>query len=154
MRPAIALAALFMSACAGASADSSTVPTGPSLVGDSCAVARPNFGGVATAADRNLFAYDVNAPLNLQMSLESTSKGVEGIPVRTGEHALVADSPTAFAEAITSAVDDPAGMVGLARNARRLVADGYDWAALGERFARLLTGTREALRDGAGERVR
>ncbi|HEX2092930.1 MAG TPA: alpha/beta fold hydrolase [Longimicrobiaceae bacterium] len=32
---------------------------------------------MATAADRNLFAYDVNAPLNLQRTVESTDKGVE-----------------------------------------------------------------------------
>ena len=45
--------------------------------GDSCAVARPDFGAAATAADRNLFAYDVNAPLNLQKAVESTNNGVE-----------------------------------------------------------------------------
>ena len=70
MRPAIALLALFMSACAGS-------PAGPSPVAESCAVARPDFGGVATAADRDLFAYDVNAPLNLQRAVESTNNGVE-----------------------------------------------------------------------------
>lgn len=32
---------------------------------------------MATEADRNLFAYDVNAPLNLQKVVESTTKGVE-----------------------------------------------------------------------------
>ena len=78
MRNAIVLAALFTSACAGSPADPSTTPTNPSLGADSCAVARPNFGGVATAADRALFAYDVNAPLNLKKTLESsTSSGVE-----------------------------------------------------------------------------
>ena len=45
---------------------------------DSCSGARPDFGGVATAADRALFAYDVNAPLNLQKTVESTNNGVEG----------------------------------------------------------------------------
>ena len=70
MRPATALLALFMSACAGSSA-------GPSPVADSCTVARPDFEGVATAADRNLFAYDVDAPLNLQKAAESTNNGVE-----------------------------------------------------------------------------
>lgn len=33
---------------------------------------RPNFG-VATAAERSLFAYDVNAPLNLQKTIETTN---------------------------------------------------------------------------------
>ena len=68
--PLAALVALFISACAGS-------PTEPPTAGDSCAVARPDFGGAATAADRNLFAYDVNAPLNLQKAVESTNNGVE-----------------------------------------------------------------------------
>jgi uncharacterized protein len=70
VRPAIALLAAFISACAGSSAE-------PSPVADSCAVARPDFGGVATAADRALFAYDVDAPLNLTKTVESTTNGVE-----------------------------------------------------------------------------
>lgn len=44
---------------------------------DSCTGARPDFGGVATAADRDLFSYDVSAPLNLQQTVESTNNGVE-----------------------------------------------------------------------------
>ena len=43
---------------------------------DSCGGARPDFG-VATAADRNLYSYDVNAPLNLQKTVESMISGVE-----------------------------------------------------------------------------
>src|SRR5688500_6178790 len=74
MKSAIALLAVFISACAGSPAESSS---GPIPVGDSCAVARPDFGAVATAADRNLFAYDVNAPLNLQQAVEYTTNGVE-----------------------------------------------------------------------------
>jgi dienelactone hydrolase len=44
---------------------------------DSCSGARPDFGGVATAGDRELFSYDVDAPLNLQKTVGSTSNGVE-----------------------------------------------------------------------------
>ena len=44
---------------------------------DSCTGARPDFGGAATAADRALFAYDVDAPLNLRKALESTIDSVE-----------------------------------------------------------------------------
>ena len=70
MKPATPLLALFVAACAGSSAE-------PNRVDDSCAVVRPDFGAVATAADRDLFAYDVNAPLNLQKAVESTANGVE-----------------------------------------------------------------------------
>ena len=67
-----ALAASLFSACAGSAAEKITPP-----VADSCAVARPDFGGVATTADRNLFGYNVDAPLNLQKTVESTNNGVE-----------------------------------------------------------------------------
>ena len=70
MRSSIALAGLLVTACASS-------PPEPKVVADSCAVARPAFGGVASEADRSLFAYDVDAPLNLQKTLESTSDGVE-----------------------------------------------------------------------------
>ncbi len=43
---------------------------------DSCTGARPEFG-VATEEDRKLFSYDVEAPLNLQKTDESTTNGVE-----------------------------------------------------------------------------
>ena len=69
MKPAAALFALFISSC-------TSPTTGPRTTVDSCPVARPDFG-VATAADRELFAYDVDAPLNLQQAVESTHNGVE-----------------------------------------------------------------------------
>jgi dienelactone hydrolase len=70
MKAGIALATMLLSACAGSATD-------PPPAGDSCAVERPDFGGPATAADRELFAYDVSAPLNLHTAVESTSEGVE-----------------------------------------------------------------------------
>jgi dienelactone hydrolase len=48
---------------------------------DSCTGARPDFGGVAAAGDRDLFSYDVNAPLNLQKTVESTTNAVEASSV-------------------------------------------------------------------------
>ena len=84
MKPTIALAALLVATCAGSRDEPSTALTEPSapaagtgVVVDSCAVARPDFGGVATATDRALFAYDASAPLNLRKTVESTSNGVE-----------------------------------------------------------------------------
>ena len=44
---------------------------------DSCGGARPDFGGLATSEERALFGYDVNAPLNLQKTVTSTTNGVE-----------------------------------------------------------------------------
>jgi uncharacterized protein len=78
MKPTIAFLALTISVCACSGADSGIEPIPHLPVGDdSCAVARPDFGGSATQAELALFAYDVNAPLNLQKTVENTSGGVE-----------------------------------------------------------------------------
>jgi dienelactone hydrolase len=66
----------------GAEANASAIVlTRATVTPDSCVVApgllRPDFGGLATPADRTLFAYDVNAPLNLQKNVESTVGGVQ-----------------------------------------------------------------------------
>jgi dienelactone hydrolase len=42
------------------------------ISGDPCPASRPHFG-VATEADRALFAYDANAPLNLQKTAQTTT---------------------------------------------------------------------------------
>jgi dienelactone hydrolase len=71
IRPALAFVALIGAACSG-----STEPVTP-VAFDSCAVARPDLGEPATAAELSQFAYDANAPLNLEKVVESTSGGVE-----------------------------------------------------------------------------
>ena len=125
MKSAIALLALFISACAGSSA-------GPSPVADLCAVTRPDFGAAATAADRDLFAYDVNAPLNLKKTLESTTNGVE-------VSAIAFDSPDGGS--VTGLLFDPVtrsslrpGIVlmhGAPGTARQMVGQGQALAAHG-----------------------
>jgi sugar transferase (PEP-CTERM/EpsH1 system associated) len=57
----------------------------------------------------------------------STTIGVEGIDATPGEHLLVADTPAEFARAVTILLHDPAEAARLARNARQLVVDRYDW---------------------------
>jgi len=65
----------------GAQADATAIVLNRVTTADSCTVTpgslRPDFGGVASAGDRNLFAYDVNAPLNLRKTVESTNNGIE-----------------------------------------------------------------------------
>jgi len=70
-----AAATASVTVASGAQADASAFVlsrAGP----DACAIARPDFGGPATAADRALFAYDVTAPLNLKKTFEATFNGV------------------------------------------------------------------------------
>jgi uncharacterized protein len=79
IRAAVVLVGLFFSACALALLVSACAasPAETSGIADSCAVARPDFGGVASSTDRSVFTYDANAPLNLQKTVQSTSNGVE-----------------------------------------------------------------------------
>jgi dienelactone hydrolase len=62
-----------MSACAASPPE----PIESPVTADSCSLVRPDFGSTATEADRSVFAYDIDAPLNLQKAVESTNKGVE-----------------------------------------------------------------------------
>ena len=84
MKPVIALVALFISACGGSPGEPSAAPTGTSPVANSCPIARPDFGGTATAADRAVFAYDVSAPLNFQKAVGTTKNGVEASAISFG----------------------------------------------------------------------
>ena len=69
---------------------------------DSCALVRPEFG-VATAAELELFSYDVNAPLNLATTVEDTVGGVE-------VSAISYDSPDGGR--VTGLLFDPVGRPG------------------------------------------
>jgi dienelactone hydrolase len=132
LKPTITLIALLTVACGASTGGSSTPLTGASPVGDACAVTRPDFGGPATAADRNLFAYDVNAPLNLQQTVESTSNGVEA-------RAISYSSPDGGS--VTGLMFDPItrsslrpGIVlmhGAPGNARQMTAQAQQLAELG-----------------------
>jgi uncharacterized protein len=99
---------------------------------DTCAVARPQFGGAATEADRAVFAYDANAPLNLTKWVESTTNGVE-------VSAIAFDSPGGGR--VTGLLFDPVNRSGLRPgivlmhgapgNARQMVGQGQALAAHG-----------------------
>jgi uncharacterized protein len=78
MKPTIAFVALVVASCAGPDADPIIEPiTQPPAGADSCALARPDFGSPATHADLGVFAYDANAPLDLQKTVESATTTVE-----------------------------------------------------------------------------
>jgi fermentation-respiration switch protein FrsA (DUF1100 family) len=76
MKPPLALVVSFIAACGSTTGPPAAPAAGTPTAGGSCAVARPDFG-VAAAADLDLFAYDANAPLSLQVAVESANDGVE-----------------------------------------------------------------------------
>ena len=61
----------------------------------------------------------------------STSLGIEGIPVRDGEHLLIADNPRAFADSVLSLLHDQAAdgerSRALGEAARSFVEKQYSW---------------------------
>jgi glycosyltransferase involved in cell wall biosynthesis len=59
--------------------------------------------------------------------LVSTSLGAEGIGLVAGEHALIADSPQPFADAVLHLLGHPALAGAMAASARKFVWARYDW---------------------------
>jgi glycosyltransferase involved in cell wall biosynthesis len=68
----------------------------------------------------------------------ATTKAAEGLEVTDGEHLLLADDPAAFAHRVLELLATPDLRQRLTANARRLVEQQYDWAAIGCRFVTLV----------------
>ncbi len=67
----------------------------------------------------------------------ATGLGVEGLPVRSGEEAIVADDPPSLAAAILQLLDDPAERSRIGVAGRGLVERRYTWAACATRYEQL-----------------
>jgi polysaccharide biosynthesis protein PslH len=82
-------------------------------------------------------------------AIVSTRIGAEGIALVDGEHALLADTPDAFAEAVVRLQCDPALRRRLGTAARELVEHEYGWECIGQRMLALY---RELLSSAASRR--
>lgn len=69
-----------------------------------------------------------------------TTIGLEGIGTVDGEHALVADEPATFAEAVIRGLQDDELASSLARNGRGHVEEHFGWDRIGERFVGMVLG--------------
>ncbi|MBC8163389.1 MAG: glycosyltransferase, partial [Roseiflexaceae bacterium] len=69
----------------------------------------------------------------------STRLAAEGLGL-SGESALFAETPSAFAAAILRLLDDPALRARLGTAGRSVVERGHDWAQIGRRLAGLYHG--------------
>jgi glycosyltransferase involved in cell wall biosynthesis len=65
----------------------------------------------------------------------TTSKGCEGINVQNGQHLLIADSPSAFADAVVKLLTDTKLPEHLASNARCLIEESYSWEKCVQKLA-------------------
>jgi glycosyltransferase involved in cell wall biosynthesis len=71
----------------------------------------------------------------MEKAIVTTSVGAEGLPVRHGEHLLIADTPSAFADAVTGLLRDPQYAATLGARAAELVRSQFGWHRAAERFA-------------------
>ena len=67
-------------------------------------------------------------------AIVSTRIGAEGIALRDGEHALLADTPGEFADAVCRLLDDRTLRLRLGSNARRLAEREYGWDGIGAKL--------------------
>ncbi len=78
----------------------------------------------------------------------STSKGAEGLEVRSGEHLLIADRPDEFAEQTVRLLRSPRLREKLAAEAYALVRERYDWSSIRSGFRQLVEHTQRGNANG------
>jgi glycosyltransferase involved in cell wall biosynthesis len=66
----------------------------------------------------------------------TTSLGAEGLPLVDGTHALIADDPEDFSDALIRVLDDPDLAQRLGQNGRELVEASFGWRSIGEQLAK------------------
>jgi len=71
----------------------------------------------------------------MECPVVSTTIGAEGLPLKPGEHLLVADDPEGLAEACASLLLDPSRARGLALAAARYVRERFGWDRVARTFA-------------------
>ena len=76
--------------------------------------------------------------MSMAKAVVSTSIGAEGLPVKSGEHLLLADTPSSFAEKTLQLLGDPSGREQLGRRARLFVEQTHSWATISNAFAQVL----------------
>ncbi|MGI5917743.1 MAG: glycosyltransferase [Anaerolineae bacterium] len=72
--------------------------------------------------------------------LVSTPLGAEGIDLDPEEHAIIADTPDAFAEGLVRVIQDIRMARTMAAAARRLVEQQYDWQSIAPRLEAMYAG--------------
>jgi polysaccharide biosynthesis protein PslH len=74
----------------------------------------------------------------MRKAVVSTSVGAEGLPVRTGENLLLADTPNDFSDCVVSLLRDVNERKRLGASARALVQEHYSWPRVAESLASAL----------------
>jgi len=82
--------------------------------------------------------------MSMARAVVSTTVGAEGLPVTPGRDIVIADEPARFAAAVVGMIRDAGARERIAAEARRLVVEGYDWAAVAADFEDALTAANDA----------
>jgi polysaccharide biosynthesis protein PslH len=67
--------------------------------------------------------------MGMEMPIVSTTVGAEGLPLRDGEHVVLADDPERFADAVVALLRDPPRARRMGAAAAALVREHFGWAA-------------------------
>jgi glycosyltransferase involved in cell wall biosynthesis len=76
--------------------------------------------------------------MSMAKAVVSTSIGAEGLPVKNGEHLLMADDPASFAESTLRLLGNASQRAEIGEAARHLVQENYSWATVSKGFAQVL----------------
>jgi sugar transferase (PEP-CTERM/EpsH1 system associated) len=79
----------------------------------------------------------------------STTIGAEGLPIESGRHLLLADTPQEFANAVITLLRDPSTRSSIEAEGRALVTERYDWSAAAGHLEAAIAETRESDRGTA-----
>jgi glycosyltransferase involved in cell wall biosynthesis len=113
----------------------------PYLAGGAVAIVPLRIGG-----GTRLKVFEAMA---MQKAVVSTSIGVEGLPVTSGSHLLIADGAAAFAEAAGSLLQDATLRERLAADGRRFVVERFSAETVARQFEAICL---EAIERGARRR--
>ena len=76
--------------------------------------------------------------MSMAKAVVSTSIGAEGLPVKNGEHLLMADDPVKFADCTVRLLGNASQRAQIGQAARDLVEENYSWAKVSKGFAQVL----------------
>ncbi len=98
--------------------------------------------------------YKILEAMSMGKAVVTTTLGAQGIPVRSGEHLVVADTPNEFAKETVLLLKDPRMRETLGANARKLVEEQYSWEiitkALNELLINIVSERSRKIRDNHG----
>jgi len=73
-------------------------------------------------------------PMAMGIPIVATPVGTEGLPIKDGEHLLIAESPSDFADRVVELLNDPAMRRRLAANALELVRTHFGWPGIADKL--------------------